>query len=638
MPVLSKVAKSRLALVKRIIKIIFWGENIPQKIMHFYVYMILTGAVLLYLPITMHLPTPPDETSKYFKVVADDYFVPGKYSGLAQRAITETELTNFFNDSSERFYYPVKDAPELASRVYVIKDGISGAYKAIQIDHYSFWDAVLMSASAFTDTGITPLSIRDTYTGFGQAVLMVLVQVGGIGFVVICFFIWKIFLSRKKNNNAFSQSIILAAERGNSKIGGTAKTIVVSVAIIFVTEMIFTVIFAIYFAFVPAHELMIMGSVNKTNINIDSKVVENISRIAVDNPNQMIYVYQQPIAIWAAFVHSLSAINNAGFDILGANSLTAYRNDYHAVFLFLTTVEAFIGGIGYPVLFELYERAKFKKQHPGAHYRFSLFTKIALWSALIVSVCGFVLVAPIEMSAHTGVWSQTQAIANAANTDQITLSGGINGNATEIQQRIFGNASLFNAVDQLFFQSMSVRGAGFSANVNYLYSDGAKTILAILMFIGASPSSTAGGIRTTTIAVLFAAIWARLRGYKQTRIFSRAIPESTVSDASICFFLGVFLLIFLSCVTLSIMDDTGPIGAQYGFIDIFYELTSAFGTVGMTVGLSSQLTKIVEIPLFFVILLMIIGQLGLSNSVLVWAGRNPKGNLYSYPTEDLRIG
>lgn len=633
---------NRRAKALRIAKIIFWGETIPQKIMHFYIYLIAIGAVLLYLPAALGLPAPPGEAPGYYKVVADDYFLPGTYSGLAARTITAAELKEAFADPTT-FYYDVSPAgTPLADRVYVFVDGVSGVYKAVKLDHYTFWDAILASASAFSDTGITPFTPRDTYTGFGVAVLMVLVQVGGIGFVVICFLIWKLFMSRRKDHNAFSKSIILAAERGNSRASDAARTIVVSVSIIFAAELLFAVFYALYFAFVPAQEMMVLGHYGQTpSFSPSSRTVQNVSQLVVDNPDERIYVYHSPYAVWAGVVQSVSAMNNAGFDILGSGSLAPYRNDAHAFFLLMTMAESFIGCVGYPVLFEIHERIRIRRRKLNVKHRFSTFTKVTMITTAVVSAAGFAMVAGIEMPSRSGYFALPEALAASSGpggtvrlTDAIP---GLAGNADAIRTALYGHAGEFNAVWRLLFDSMSARGAGFSTTSGYMSSDATKGILCVLMFIGASPSSTGGGIRTTTFAVLWAAIWAKMRGHKQVRMFGRALPAATVADAFICFFLGIFILLVSSAVTLAILDAAVP-GSQYRFIDVLYEFTSAFGTVGTSVGVSTTLTNIVEAPLFFVILLMVVGQLGISTSLLAWAGKNPKGNLYQYPFEDIRIG
>lgn len=612
----------------RILRIILWGDTVSQKIAHFYLYLILIGAILLYLPIS--LTSYPDY---YSKIISEDYINPvigynatiPIPAGTDFSTITKDNWMNLGNENGIIYY--------------LIRDPLTNYLKIIGTQKYTFWDAIFVASSAFSDTGLTTVVLRSTYTVFGQVVIAVLIQIGGIGFIVISYLLWKIFKSRRDDQSAFSKAIILQAERGNSKLGGTAKTIIVASIFIIVSEAIYAIFYALYFNFVPAYEQQVLG--NNIAGHSDSLGYET-SLITINNTNDPIYVYQSAYSIWSGIFNSIAAMNNAGFDILGSVSLAAYRNDTHAVFLFITMSEFFIGGIGYPVIFDIYERFKFKKQVGKYHkYRFSLFTKISLITTLVVSVMGFVISTSVEMTSPTGSFDIINQIAqnsdplNAQKT--IDLVNNLNGNTSGIYHAVYGNSPTFNATWGMFFETMSTRSAGYSTISNYLYNDASKGILLALMFIGAAPSSTAGGIRTTTFAVICATIWSKLRGRKEVKMFRKTISPKTISDSFVCAFLIIILLPLSSIITQAIIDSSVA-DNHLSLLDIMYEFASAFGTVGLSTGVSPILTSIIPIPLILAILLMIIGQLGVSTTLLTWVKKNPSGNLYSYPTEEIKIG
>ena len=161
----------RKKLIKAL-KIIFIGDTVPQKIVHFYVYLILIGAILLYLPFS--LTSYPNE---YSKIINEDYFNVGGYSALAGKIID----FDLINQAKELGYH------KLANNLYLVLDPISNSPKVVQTDAYTFLDAIFVAASAFSDTGLTTMIVKSTYSVFGQVVIALLIQIGGIGFIVIAY-------------------------------------------------------------------------------------------------------------------------------------------------------------------------------------------------------------------------------------------------------------------------------------------------------------------------------------------------------------------------------------------------------------------------------------------------------------------
>ncbi|WP_036448607.1 TrkH family potassium uptake protein [Mycoplasmoides pirum] len=602
--------KKRHQKLFKVLKIIFIGDTVPQKIVHFYIYLILIGAILLYLPISLTSYPEP-----YKKIINEDFFANGTYSALAKQVIN-VDLDRL---KPNNFY-------SLGDNLFVVFDPTYGTYKVIETANFTFLDALFTAASAFSDTGLSTLIVRSTYSIFGQVVIVLLIQIGGIGFIVIFFLIWKFFKSKKNKQDSFSTSIILRAERGNSKLGGTTRTIIVAIVFIFVAELIYAIFYSLYFNFALAYEQQIIGN----SITPDST---NLAQYVTVNSQYPTYLYHNPMSIWAGIFHSISSMNNAGFDIIGSSSLSSYSNDYHAVFLFITMSEFIVGGIGYPVVFDIYEKIRLRKIFNKNHkFRFSLFTKVSLITTLIISILGIIISTSVEMTSVNGIFNLPNQLLSDSN---LQFKDGIDKNT--ISKAIFGNNPSFNAVWRLMFETMSTRSAGFSTINNFLYTDATKGIFIALMFIGAAPSSTAGGIRTTTFAVICLAIWAKLRGKNQVRMFKRGISNQTVNNSFVCFLL-ILIVLSLSCIITKIIIDSSHPDTNLGLIDILYEFSSAFGTVGLTTGVSGLLTNINPVPFILTILLMIIGQLGVSTTLLTWVKKNPNGNLYSYPSEDLKIG
>jgi Trk-type K+ transport system membrane component len=155
------------------------------------------------------------------------------------------------------------------------------------------------------------------------------------------------------------------------------------------------------------------------------------------------------------------------------------------------------------------------------------------------------------------------------------------------------------------------------------------------MFIGGSPSSTAGGIRTTTLAIIMITILAKIKGRKDVNIFHRKIPVETVRESFLVTLTAVMLVAISAIVIFYTLSNQGDSPEQYTVLQCVYEATSAFGTVGFSMGITSYINHFGQIVLC---LIMFVGQLGVSSMLLSWTRKNPKGNRVYYPEEDIRIG
>lgn len=283
-------------------------------------------------------------------------------------------------------------------------------------------------------------------------------------------------------------------------------------------------------------------------------------------------------ALGYSLFHSVAAFNNSGFDILGAsgelyanNNLFAYHD---SILLNLVTTGLIIfGGIGFLVIQEM-RRYKFRWK------KYSMHAKVVITTTLALLIAGTVLL-------------------------KLTQSG----------------ESWMGA----YFHSVSARTAGFSTTNVAAYTDAGLLTLTVLMFIGASPGSTGGGIKTTTFFVLLKGILSAATN-KSEKAFKYAVPGELFRKAAVITLLALCVVI-LSTYLLIIMDP------NVGFIDALFEMVSAFGTVGLSTGITSGLSvgsKLLSI------LIMYIGRLGPLTIASLWYFT--KGERVSYPAGNIAIG
>ncbi len=465
---------------------------------------------------------------------------------------------------------------------------------------YRFWDALFIACSGFSDTGLTPAVISTSFTTIGQVVVMFLIEIGGIGLISIFFLIWNLF--KKWNKVDLNQMVMLQAERGNEKLGNSFRMVRKAVVFILLIEIFFALIYSIWMYAVPAYSQL-------TDL-------QHPRTPSWDDKTSVLSCYHHyGQSLWIGIFTSISAINNAGFDIFqGTSSLAAYRNDWHIIFQLFIVIQIIVGGIGYPAIFDVFERrAKAKK---GIHVRVSLFTKVALASYFIIAIVGLVFAYMFEL------------IECYVNIDEYSIFRDPNTTGA------YGQVEWLNKTWCIFFNVMTTRSAGFSTIDHNLLGAGTKWTNCLLMFVGGSPSSTAGGIRTTTITIVIIAIFNKMIGKNRVSMYKRTVPMAKVKDSLIVFSSAIILI---ASVTLLITYTQYGQGSaeQFPLLNVLYEATSAFGTVGLSVGITSSITPFGQVLL---IILMFVGQLGMSSTLLSWTRRNPKGNLAMYPEEDIRIG
>lgn len=271
-------------------------------------------------------------------------------------------------------------------------------------------------------------------------------------------------------------------------------------------------------------------------------------------------------ALGISLFHSVAAFNNSGFDILGGlQNLIPYQNN---ILLNLTTCGLIIfGGIGFLVIKEIIEVKSFKK--------FTLHTKIVIIMTAILLIVGTILLKLTE------------------------------------------NISWLGA----FFFSTSARTAGFSTYPLSSFTNAGLFVIIILMFIGASPGSTGGGIKTTTLFTLYKSIYSTSTN-KHCIAFKRKIPLAVILKA----FNITILALFIICIGTFILSILEP---NYTFMQLLFEVTSAFGTVGLSTGITPDLS---DISKAIISLIMFIGRLGPMTIATIWCCKEPSNARYSEET------
>lgn len=270
-------------------------------------------------------------------------------------------------------------------------------------------------------------------------------------------------------------------------------------------------------------------------------------------------------AIFTAVFHSVSAFCNAGFSTF-SDSLISYRSDIFVNTVFIILI--ICGGIGFIVIYDIMKKGTKK----FSFHFLSLHSKIALSVSASLILIGSVLILIFE------------------------YNGSMN------------NYDLSSRILTSIFQSVTSRTAGFNTIDIYSISIPSIYVIIILMFIGASPASCGGGIKTTTIAVIIAFISSRINDKKNVNLFYNTLSFRVISKAIVIIVFGVTSVILFSFL-ISIFEIGNTSLSNNGnlFIQIFFEVVSAFGTVGLSTGITSDLSLISR---FLIILLMIIGRVG----------------------------
>ncbi|MBI4828879.1 MAG: hypothetical protein HY804_08735 [Nitrospinae bacterium] len=298
-------------------------------------------------------------------------------------------------------------------------------------------------------------------------------------------------------------------------------------------------------------------------------------------------------AAWLAVFHSVAAFCNAGISLFPDN-LMRYSGDVvvNAVVMALIVT----GGLGFLTLAEL--RLNYRARRSGKRPPVSANCQLtlAVTGALIVTGTALIF-----------VFERNHGLAGMAAPHQAMAA---------------------------LFQSVTARTAGFNTVDLNGFTNASLYVILLLMFVGAAPGSTGGGVKVTTFGAMIALIWSRLRARERVEIFHRAIAHRTMSQALFVFFLAAqILVLFALALFVSESAGSGP-AAREAFLPLLFETVSAFGTVGLSLGATANLTEPGKI---LVIALMYIGRLGALTMIMAAARRAPHG-AYRYAEEEITIG
>nr|WP_233399575.1 TrkH family potassium uptake protein [Enterococcus faecium] len=293
-------------------------------------------------------------------------------------------------------------------------------------------------------------------------------------------------------------------------------------------------------------------------------------------------------AVFYGFYQAISAVTNSGFDVTG-DSIKPFAHDYF--FLILIMFLIFVGGIGFPVLMECREWLLYKRSNAKLPFRFSLFTKLAVLAFVILFVSGTVLIYLLE------------------------------------KDHLFQDSNMSVKWINSMFYSITTRNAGLQINDLGDFQITTLIIFSLLMFIGCSPSSVGGGIRTTTVAIIGLYLYSFLKSEDNINIFGRRIDQDDVRKSVVVFMLSLgmcfFCIVFLSATE------------EQTLISIIIEVTSAFGTTGLSLGITGDLSVVGKIT---IATLMFIGRIGMLYTLMLFVPKETRDLGYEYPSEKIIIG
>lgn len=410
-------------------------------------------------------------------------------------------------------------------------------------ESHSVLDALFTATSATCVTGLVPGDTYTMWSDFGQTVILILIELGGLGFMSVASLV--ILLLRKKAG--LKQRLLMAQALSlddMQSVWKLQKWVLAGSLLIQLTGA-----GILFLRFLPAYGV---GTALK----------------------------------WGIF-HSVSAFCNAGFDIFGqlqpGASLIPFQKD--PVVLLTLAALIILGGLGFFVWEEVMRLRRFKK--------FSVYTKLVLLTTGFLVIGGTVFVLAFE-------WNNPNTLGPMGIGEKL-----LNG----------------------FFQSVTLRTAGFAAVDQALLTDGGKAISMLLMFIGGSSGSTAGGLKTVTFVVLILFILARIRGKSHVTVFRRTVPTEKVTDAmtltSVMFSLALFGGVFLCA--------TSPVDLTNGM----FESISALATVGLTAGV----TPLLSLPAkLLIIVFMYFGRVGVLTLSLGFLSGDKAQERFRYATTNLLIG
>ena len=299
--------------------------------------------------------------------------------------------------------------------------------------------------------------------------------------------------------------------------------------------------------------------------------------------------------IYSALFHSISAFCNAGFSLF-SDSLIGFQNNGLVNITVITLI--ILGGIGFLVIRELIQLGFRKKSRNGNRNRLSLHTRIVLITSIGLIVYGAIMIAWLEAD---------DALAGMSSTEGFWTA---------------------------LFQSVTARTAGFNSIDLGNFRVPTLFLMIFLMFVGASPGSAGGGVKTTSLALFLSIFYSRLKGSPHTSIFKRTIPDDAITKSLALVILAIILVGVALFGLLAVQTSDLAHEAHREFLSYLFETFSAFGTVGLSIGATAKLNSAGKV---IIILLMFAGRVGLLTMAFAIAGRTRRFAPH-YAEENIMIG
>lgn len=399
-------------------------------------------------------------------------------------------------------------------------------------------DSLFVATSALCVTGLTPIVTAEHWSFFGQAVILVLMQFGGLG--VVTFTTTVLLILGKRIT--LTERILIQDSYNLDSINGVVRMTKRIIKGTFLVELMGALLYSIIF----------------------------IPRYGVAE------------GIWKSVFHAVSAFCNAGLDTIGANGLMEFQTN---VMINITTMLLIIlGGIGFPVWWDILRIAKEvrKKEIPlrDAFRKTTLHTKIVLTMTATLIFGGALLLFLFEYS-----------------------------NPQTLGELSFGNKAMAS-----LFESVTLRTAGFQTIPQEGLTEASSILAVVIMFIGGSPSGTAGGVKTVTIMIILLSMMAAVKGNNEVRAFHRKISDNYVRRGVAVVVISMTSLIVVAML-LSLVEDAG-------FLDILFESVSALATVGLTRGMTPTISSAGKMIL---IVAMYIGRIGPITMALAFNAKKYEG-------------
>ena len=406
-----------------------------------------------------------------------------------------------------------------------------------------FRPALFTATSATCVTGLVLYVTWTQWSGFGQTVILCLIEIGGLGFMSAATLV--VFVLRKRIG--LKQRMVMAQALSLNDMEGVVR-------------------------------------IQKT-VLIGSLAIEAIGALILTARFWPAYGFTTALK-WGVF-HSVSAFCNAGFDILGSiapgQSMIPFQSD--PIVLLTLCALIVVGGLGFLVWQEIWEKRCFRK--------LSVYPRLVLVATLALILTGWVVTCLLE-------WNNPDTLGPMRWWEKL-----LNG----------------------LFQSVTLRTAGFAAIDQGKLTGAGKGFSMVLMLIGGSSGSTAGGLKTVTFFVLVLFAWARARGRSSVCVYSRTVPQSQVLDAMTIAMLMIALAMFGGVF----ISATSPIG----FTDALYEAVSALGTVGLSAGATGSLSIPAQI---LIIIYMYFGRVGVLTISLGFLMGDRAQERFQYAETSLLIG